>query len=1667
LLLELRYQSCNVMNSHHFYESVFEALPVPALLIKPDAPQFEILDVNENFFEIYSDPDAQIIGRPFFEVFPGNLHNANDLNAKIQLNSLKTVIESGKPHDLGVQKHEFKNRTTGKKEQAYYKIKNTPITDVDGNVECILHTVIDVTSEKIHKQKTEKNEKRFRSLIENGSDVLFVLNKDGQPTYISPNISNVLGYSVESAMNFKPDEIMHPQDLPRVMKEIGVALSNPAMPITVTPARMRHKNGSWRWMAGTITNMLHDPSINGIVDNFRDITEKVEADKKLRESNEKFQSLIQSIDGIFWEADSNTFNFNYVSPQVEEILGYSPEEWVNSEGFWQKNIHPEDRDSAVQYCHHETNEGRNHEFEYRFRKKDGSYVWLRDVVTVVVNKGKPNLLRGFLLDISRQKELQAQLDDAYNLTKIGHWELNLIEHTLSWSKYVKELHEVPQDYEPDLESAINFYEKGENQQKIEKAVAYAVEEGKTFDLELKIITAKKNEKWIRTVGKPIFSNHECVAVYGTTQDITSRKTAELADRSNRLKLQNILDQAIDVICIIDEDGRLEVVSSASEQVWGYKPEELIGTRYMDLIYEKDKELTQEVAASIMQGNDVTYFENRYVHKSGEIVPILWSATWSDADQRMYATARDARELKKAQKELKATEEQLRNIVEHSTNMFYTHGVDGVLTYVSPQSEHFLGYKPEETKRRWLDFITDHPDNQLGSERTDKAIQTGKVQPPYELQLKKSDGQLIWVEVNEAPLLKDGKTVAIVGSLTDITDRKHYQQQLKRSLERYDYVSKASRDAIYDWDIETDNLHWGEGFQKLFGYDITEDLFPLQDFTNMVHPSDHPEAQNSLDEALQSDKTFWSCEYRFRKKNGQYAYVIENGYIIRNDSGKAIRMVGAIRDITDSKKQQVQKELKQSVSQFFKSGLKLNEFMPDLLGKLAEEGNFEFAEFWLCTTDQSSLLLHSTYNRNGQGSKFHELSSDVKRFKFKEGLPGEIWESKKEMLWDKIDQHPNFVRSEAAGNAGLLSAYALPLLSNDKFVGVLLFGSKKPAVEIEQNIHRFEGLSESIGKEIQRKLQEEEFFLLFQSAPEIIGVAAPDGRFIRVNPAFCEITGYTEEELTSQPFTNFLHPDDMESTIHEFSDTITGKRHAHNFVNRYIKKSGDIVWISWYSSDVFGDDEFVFAFGRDVTDNKKLEELLNQTNKLAKVGSWELLMDGGEPGSMYWSETTREILQVEDDYSPTLPDSLEFYESDSKMLIQRAVESAIEKGTSFDLELNLSTANGENRWVRCIGDTEFKDGKCVRLFGSIQDISEKVVAELERVRILESISDAFYALNSNWEFTYYNSEAERLLNKEAYDVLGKNIWDTFEPARESDLYPIYKTIVEEKTSRTFEYYYEPIEAWLEVSAYYHEGGLSVFFRNITDRKEAQEKLKKLNSELQIQTEELAASNAELEQFAYVASHDLQEPLRMVSSFLTQLDKKYQDQLDERAHQYIHFAVDGAQRMRQIILDLLNYSRIGKNSEFKEVDLNKVIQNALKAEQATIKEKKAIIEYGEFPTVYGAESPLLQVFQNLLNNALKYQKPNTIPEIKLKTEEVTDSHWTFSVSDNGIGIETEFADSIFNIFQRLHTRDEYAGTGIGLAIAKKIIERHDGKVWVDSDGENGCTFYFTIGKNRTGI
>lgn len=262
------------------------------------------------------------------------------------------------------------------------------------------------------------------------------------------------------------------------------------------------------------------------------------------------------------------------------------------------------------------------------------------------------------------------------------------------------------------------------------------------------------------------------------------------------------------------------------------------------------------------------------------------------------------------------------------------------------------------------------------------------------------------------------------------------------------------------------------------------------------------------------------------------------------------------------------------------------------------------------------------------------------------------------------------------------------------------------------------------------------------------------------------------------------------------------------------------------------------------------------------------------------------------------------------------------------------------------------------------------------------------------------------------------------------------------------------------------GASAFFleniaeleKEISERKKAEEKLKAANRQLEAREKKLQESNKELQEFAYVASHDLKEPLRMVSSYTQLLERRYKDKLDDKAKKFIDYAVDGAKRMQTLIDDLLSFSRIStQGDEFVKTDVNRLLHDVKNSMKTLIADRKAVITNDKLPEVVADKAQLERLFANLIGNAIKYC--NKKPKIHISAKK-TKNEWRFSVQDNGIGIDEEFREKVFIIFQRLHAKDKYSGSGIGLAISRRIINRHGGRIWFESEPGKGTTFYFSL-------
>ena len=412
----------------------------------------------------------------------------------------------------------------------------------------------------------------------------------------------------------------------------------------------------------------------------------------------------------------------------------------------------------------------------------------------------------------------------------------------------------------------------------------------------------------------------------------------------------------------------------------------------------------------------------------------------------------------------------------------------------------------------------------------------------------------------------------------------------------------------------------------------------------------------------------------------------------------------------------------------------------------------------------------------------------------------------------------------------------------------------------------------------------------------------------------------------------------------------------------------------------------------------------------------------------------------------------------------------DNGLVRDFEVKLKKKDGNQIWIS-INTSPISFGGNKAVMGTIQDISDRKKAEKELREseelyrtIFENSDDAFELLevlfdkdNSpyDWIFLDVNDAFEHQTGLKKKNVLGKRAKEVI-PGIEDYWITALGKVAKTGKSEHIEDYNQDTNRWYDDYIFkYKENQVGVLFRDITERKKSEGELKKILGELK-------RSNEELEQFAYVSSHDLQEPLRTIASFTQLLERRYKGKFDSDADEFMDYIVEAAVRMKEQIEGLLEYSRVAtKGKEFQPANLNEILNQTIQTLHTSIEESNAKINVDELPTVIGDANQLQRIFQNLISNAIKFRKQEEPLKINIyANKNIYSNEYVFSIEDNGIGIEEQYSERIFTIFQRLHTREEYKGTGIGLSIVKRIIERHGGRVWVESEPGIGSTFYFAL-------
>lgn len=1038
--------------------------------------------------------------------------------------------------------------------------------------------------------------------------------------------------------------------------------------------------------------------------------------------------------------------------------------------------------------------------------------------------------------LANQKKLLVERDNLNNIltaTRVGTWKWNVqsgeLEINDRWAEIIGYTKEELSPININMWYKVVYHEDAHiSDKQLQKCFNREIE---FYDVECRIMHKNGELIWVHDSGRVVTwtDDGKPLIMMGTHTDITKRKTDEI-------QLKTITDNIPGAVfrykLLPDGSDQVLLVSKGAFKLWGFSAE--LVTENIHLIWERTdpRDLPHQFSSIQKSAQELSFWQSewRFNHPDGTLRWHKGSGNptkLEDGSVVWDTIVLDITEEKNAKTALDEVEHISKTGSWHLdliTNEL--HWSDGVFL--------MLGYEPNE-----FDVSTEKGLSVIHKDDHERAIATmqNAIQNQSEYNIQKrficKDGSIKHIKSSGRIIGNDaGESRKLIGFFQDITEQVEAYQQAKESETLMNEAQQIAKIGNWNFDFRTDKLTWSPALYNVFGANKETFLETHGSFVNLVIPQDRALVKATSEHSQKTGEPF-HIEYRIITPNGEKRTIEEFGYCETDSNGKIVRLFGTAQNITARKNEEVKQLLQKEISEFFKEKSSLKEILNKTINYLVEFTKFKLAEVWLLSSNKEFLnLIASTNNTDFSETFYSNGGGTIKTFSKGIGIPGNVWLEEKTIVWDGIQNNEKFYRKEALKAAGLNTGIGTPLFHNNEFIGSLILLDEKPIESNDINEGYIESIGHYLGAEIKRKEQEEELQLFFETAPEILVIANQNKQFVKVNPAFCKLLGYTYLELTSQPFTNFIHDEDLRITTKEYSETITGKKQSNNFINRYKTKDGKYRWISWKSSQVFGEDNLVFGYGRDITEMRDLQLLFQNAAQLAKVGSWEMNLITHE---IYWSDVTKQIHEVEDDFIPTSDKGIEFYkEGESRDSIRNAIVQAITTGKPWDVELKIITAKGNEKWIRAIGEPEFEEGKCVRIYGSFQDIHDKKITEIalkdsfeEKNEILESIGDGFFAIDEHWNVLYWNKQAEIILQTKKEDIIAKNLWEKFYDVHTTNSFTQYQIALETKQRVSFEDYYPTLNKWFEVTAYPTNKGLSVYFKDVSIRKTAENAVQEMN------------------------------------------------------------------------------------------------------------------------------------------------------------------------------------------------------------------------------------------------
>ena len=1409
------------------------------------------------------------------------------------------------------------------------------------------------------------------------------------------------------------------------------------------------------------------------------------------------ETITNTSPGIIYVYDIVQNREVYANKSVTEFLGYTEEELKNlGSDFVQTLIHPEDVEviSANDNSFSEVRDGEIRSVKYRIRNKAGEYRWMRAYETPFRRDREGKIVEkiGIAIDVHEQKKTadelkkreeelsktQAQYQEAEAITHIGSYSWNFKTSQISWSDELYRIYGLLPGTPISLESIQRFtIEK--DRPLVEAALSESLSKKQSFDFYYTIQAADGTKKTLHARGNlQLNEEGEPVSAIGTAQDVTEKQhLLEQLKHSDELYRQA---EALARMGNYNIDLTTNQVEWTDQlyRIYDLEPqsEAITLERFFTFVHPQDRDYVHAKVDAFFKSGSLDY-SFRIVTEKGNVKRVRSIANMLRDENgkplRVIGTEQDITEKEDLLQKLEKNE-YIYNISEQMANMgnWIWDLMNNTLTWTD-QLYRIYGLEPKSEKitiERFLSFV--HPDDR---ELVEKGVEEIFSKPflDYTFRIITADGKTKTLRsVAQVYTDENGVAVEVIGTERDVTEKQNLIDNLQESHQLYEQAQSLAHLGNWSWDIKKNKVTWSDEVYRIYGLQPGTEV-DYETYSSLLHPDEREHVGATVSNAVQTGEPY-EVFHRVVRRDGTVRHVHGRGELVRDEDGSPKRLVGTVQDITD---RQILIEKLQESERLYKQAQSLSKM-----------GNFA----WTLSTNEVfwSEEVYRIYNIPfGTPLSFDTVFNLV--------VP------------EQQSQVQQAIERTISNKKGESVSYAIRTQDGSiKYINL----ETDVVLDSAGNVEKIIGTAQDITEKqllIEQLKQSQQLYRQAQALAHIGNwIWHISTGEVEWSDELYRIYELVEErpQMTFDAIAGYMHPEDREEVIALMKHCVnTGE--IYDKVHRIVLRNGKIKTIHRRAELIYdADGKPVRMIGttQDVTQQYRIQQELKENQifirKIADATPSIIASYNINTGKYaFVSEGLKKLLGYEP--ATVLEEGISFFSGiihpeDLPQIAEKNAKALEEANTAahnndivVEFTYRMKHKNGGYRWFHTYGTIFDRNaaGKVEHVLNISLDVTEQIEATRrieEQEHFIQQIADASPTI-----LYLFDVERQRIIyvNREIFFVLGyipEEIYEAEGTVTNMLYHPDDYPLLPERNESNKRFQQADSMVQYECRMKSKDGEWRwVLVREITFKTNSEGKItqilgaaldihrrKEIEKALLQNSFMLEQSNASLEEFAYVASHDLKEPLRKISTFGERLVQSQHQRLDDSGKLYLQKVIDASHRMQTMINDLLSISMISGNRSFEPCSLQKILEETLQTLEYKIEQQNAIIEADPLPELKVIPAQFRQLFQNLLSNSLKFVKEGVQPLVRIRCsplapEEVgkyqlaaSDEYVRIDFEDNGIGFEEEFATKIFAIFQRLHGRSEYEGSGIGLAICKKIVEHHGGVIF--ASGELGIGATFTI-------